>query len=76
MNQNPTDIDLTLAIAGNVQRELMERSRRERLLEEAHLATAHHHPRRALGHWLIRTGYALMAPRDRVPPRNLNPVRF
>lgn len=76
MNQNPIDVDLTLAIADTTRRELTERSRREGLLEQAGMASAHHSPRRALGHGLIRLGYALMAPRDRIPPRALDPVHF
>ncbi len=76
MNQNPIDVDLTLALVDQIQRELADRSERERMLERADMAPEHHSPRRALGHGLIRLGYALMAPRDRIAPRTLNPVHF
>jgi hypothetical protein len=76
MNQHPIDIDLALTLAENRRRELTRVSQQERLLEQAGMATQHHSPRRALGHGLIRLGYALMAPRDRIPPRALNPVHF
>lgn len=76
MNQNPIDIDLALALAESRRRELTRVSQRERLLEQAGMAAQHHSPRRALGHGLVRLGYALMAPRDRIPPRTLNPVHF
>jgi hypothetical protein len=76
MNQNPIDIDLALAIADNTRRELTDHSQRERLLEQAGTATEHHSPRRALGHGLIRLGYRLMAPRDRILPQTLNPIHF
>jgi hypothetical protein len=76
MNQNPIDIDLALALADSRRRGLVEVSQRERLLERAGMAAEHHSPRRALGHGLIRLGYALMAPRDRTPPRTLNPIHF
>jgi hypothetical protein len=46
------------------------------MLEQAGMATEHHSPRRAMGHGLIRLGYRLMAPRDRVIPRTLNPIHF
>jgi hypothetical protein len=84
MTLNPIDTDLALAIAANTRRELADRSQRERMLERAGLPPEHRSPRRALGHSLIRLGYALMAPRDRIPPQTrdrippqtLNPVHF
>lgn len=76
MNQNPIDIDVALAIAENTRRELTKRSQRERTLEAAGIAASHASLRRAVGHGLIRVGYLLMAPRDRVPPRTLTPVQF
>lgn len=76
MNQNPIDLDLALTLAENRRKDLTRASRRERLLERAGMAAEHHSPRRALGHGLIRLGYAVMAPRDRIPPRTLTPVHF
>ncbi len=76
MNQNPIDIDVALALAENARRELTERSRRERALEESGVAESDHIIRRAFGHGLVRAGYRLMAPQDRVPPRTLTPLRF
>lgn len=76
MNQNPTDIDLALVIAENTRRELTDHSQRERTLEAAGMTESQPNLRRAFGHGLIRIGYRLMAPRDRVLPRTINPVHF
>lgn len=76
LNQNPIDIDLALALAETRRRGLALATQRRRLLEQAEMAVEHRNPRRALGHGLIRLGYAMMAPRDRTPPRTLNPVHF